>query len=266
MYMEALFVILAVVAYGLAMAVILPGLIQQKGIAAGKAISLAAVGLVAHAYVTGSLIFEGQGQNLSMLNVALLVSFIISCALTITIPKTKLWFLLPIAYGFSVLNLFAAMWMPVDFITHLEGRLGVVFHVSMALFSYATLTIAALYALQMTWLDYKLKHKNAAALNPNLPPLLKVERQLFNLIIVGTSLLSITLITGLLFIPDIFASDKGHKIILSFIAWLIYGTLIWGHFKQGWRGNKVTWMTVIGATCLTLGYFGSRFVREVLLS
>ncbi|MBM7037866.1 cytochrome C assembly family protein [Vibrio ulleungensis] len=264
--MDALLVILAIVAYSLAMAVILPGLLHKKGIPMSKALTLSGVGLLAHGALTASLIFEGQGQNLGLLNVTLLVSFIISCALTITIPKTKLWFLLPIAYGFSILNLIAATWLPVDYITHLEGRIGIVFHVSMALFSYATLTIAALYALQMAWLDYKLKHKNSQALNPNLPPLLKVERQLFNLILVGTGLLSVTLVTGLLFVPDIFASGKGHKILFSFAAWIIYSVLIWGHFKQGWRGNKVTWMTLIGAICLTLGYFGSRFVREVLLT
>jgi ABC-type uncharacterized transport system permease subunit len=50
------------------------------------------------------------------------------------------------------------------------------------------------------------------------------------------------------------------------IAWVIYGVLLWGNFKQGWRGRLTVYVTIIGTSLLTLAYFGSRFVKEFLLS
>ena len=51
-----------------------------------------------------------------------------------------------------------------------------------------------------------------------------------------------------------FAQGKAHKGVLSFIAWIVYSILLWGHYQKGWRGRKVTWFAVAGATLLTLAF------------
>lgn len=180
--------------------------------------------------------------------------------------KTRLWFLLPVVYGFSIISILASSFLPGTFITHFEDKPGLLIHISFALLAYATLTIAALYAIQLAWLDYKLKAKKAMVVNPNLPPLMKVERQLFNIILIGNGLLTLTLLSGYVFLDDMFAKGAAHKSVLSFIAWVIYSILLWGHYRKGWRGKKVTWFAITGATLLTLAYFGSRFVREIILN
>ncbi|MGR5541593.1 cytochrome c biogenesis protein CcsA, partial [Vibrio campbellii] len=68
------------------------------------------------------------------------------------------------------------------------------------------------------------------------------------------------------FIYDMFAQGKAHKAVLSFIAWIVYVVLFWGHYRQGWRGKKITWFALAGAALLTLAYFGSRFVKEIILT
>lgn len=92
-----------------------------------------------------------------------------------------------------------------------------------------------------------------------------VERQLFKLILVGNGLLTVTLLTGLLFLQDMFAQGKTHKAVLSILAWLVYSVLLWGHYRQGWRGRRVIWISLVGAFLLTLAYFGSRFVKEIII-
>ncbi|WP_428771476.1 cytochrome C assembly family protein [Vibrio sp.] len=251
--------------YVLAIATIVPGLVHQTGIRAKTVLVSAILALGIHGWLLSDLIFSGSGQNLSILNVASLISFIISLVLSIAMVKTRIWFLLPVVYGFAALNLLAAAFLPSHFITHLENDPKLLIHISLALFAYATLSIGALYALQLAWLDYKLKAKKATAINPNLPPLLMVERQLFKIILIGTLLLTGTLLTGFVFVGDMFAEGKAHKAILSFIAWIVFSVLLWGHYRQGWRGRKVTWFAVAGASLLTLAYFGSRFVREIIL-
>lgn len=120
----------------------------------------AAIALLFHGWLLSDLILHSSGQNLSILNVASLISFIISLAMSLAMFKTRLWFLLPVAYSFSAINLSAATFLPGTFITHLESDPKLLLHISLALFSYSTLSIGALYALQLAWLDHKLKSKS----------------------------------------------------------------------------------------------------------
>ncbi|TQQ21906.1 cytochrome C assembly family protein [Vibrio cholerae] len=263
--MDNLIAIAAAMLYLLSIATIVPGLVNQTGIRAKTVFISAAIALLFHGWLLSDLILHSSGQNMSILNVASLISFIISLAMSLAMFKTRLWFLLPVAYSFSAINLSAATFLPGTFITHLESDPKLLLHISLALFSYSTLSIGALYALQLAWLDHKLKSKKVFSINPNLPPLLLVERQLFKIILIGNLLLTGTLLTGFIFVQDMFAQGKAHKGILSFVAWIVYSILLWGHYRKGWRGKKVTWFAVAGATLLTLAYFGSRFVREIIL-
>ncbi|WED26192.1 inner membrane protein YpjD [Vibrio sp. DW001] len=265
--MDSLIAIAAAILYAIATATIVSGLSQQTHIKAKTVFVSAALAIILHVWLLhGQIHNSSSGQNLSMLNVASLVSFITSLVMSLAMFKTRLWFLLPVVYGFSIISILASNFLPGAFITHFEGKMGLLIHITIALFAYATLTIAALYAIQLAWLDYKLKNKKAMAVNPNLPPLLKVERQLFNIILIGNGLLTLTLLSGFVFLDDMFARGSAHKSILSFVAWVIYSVLLWGHYQKGWRGKKVTWFAIAGATLLTLAYFGSRFVREIILN
>ncbi len=263
--MDKVIAIVASFFYCLAIATIIPGLVQRTGIKIKGVLLSAVAALIFHGWLLGDLIFNYAGQNLSILNVASLISFIISLVMTVTIVNTRLWFMLPVVYSFSAINVAAASFVPGSFITHLEHNIGLLFHISLALFSYSTLTIGALYALQLAWLDNKLKQKKSLVINPNLPPLLTVERQLFRIILIGYLLLTGTLITGFSYLEALFGTGNAHKGILSFIAWIVYSVLLWGHYRQGWRGKKVTWYALAGSCLLTLAYFGSRFVREIIL-
>lgn len=230
--MDSVIAIAAVILYVLAIATIIPGLSHQSVIKTKTVFASAACALVFHAWLLSDLILDGSGQNLSILNVASLISFIISLAMSIAMLKNRLWFLLPVVYSFAAINLSAAAFLPSTFIKHLENDPKLLIHISLALFSYATLSIGALYALQLAWLDHKLKAKKSLAINPNLPPLLMVERQLFKIILIGNLLLTATLITGYVFVQDMFAEGKAHKAILSFIAWVVYSILLWGHYQK----------------------------------
>lgn len=264
--MDNLIAIAAAFFYSVTIATIIPGLLSQKGIKTRLVFSFAVAALLCHFWLLGDTTLRGYGQNLSILNVASLVSFMISGIMTFAMFKTRLWFLLPIVYGFTAVNILATLFLPGSFVTHLERHSSLLVHISLALFSYSTLIIAALYAVQINWLDHKLKTKKAMAINPNLPPLLMIERQLFRIIAVGNVLLTGTLLTGFLYVDEMFANGKAHKGVLSSLAWIVFSILLWGHYQQGWRGKRVTWLAILGAALLTLAYFGSRFVREVILS
>lgn len=264
--MDIIFALSAAILYFAAIFQIIPGLSSAHQISTKQVFICATSALIFHALTLSQLILADDGQNLSILNVASLMSFIIAVITTGLMQRMRIWILLPVIYSFSAINIAAAAMLPSAFITHLESRPEVLLHISLALFSYATLMIATLYAIQLAWLDYQLKHKKKQIINPNLPPLMTVERQLFNIILIGEILLTLTLLTGFIFAHDLIMQGKAHKAVFSAIAWGVYGILLWGHYRSNWRGKRVIWISSIGAFLLTLAYFGSRFVREVIIA
>ena len=224
------------------------------------------IALVGHANWLYEHIFLLHGQNLPMLNVLSLITFIISLLSTAAAKRLNTGILLPVVYGFTVLNFIAVSYIPSHYITHLETHPQIGAHIIFALLSYSMLTIASLFALQLAYLDWSLKHHKAPLTTIQMPPLMTLEKSLFQFILFGFVLLTCTLLTGFIFLDDMFAQGKAHKAILSMIAWGIYATLLWGHFRNGWRGRLTVYITIIGSSLLTLAYFGSRFVREIILN
>lgn len=222
--------------------------------------------LASHAYWLYQHIIMLSGQNLSILNVLSLVTFIITLLATLTAKRLKTEVLLPVVYTFTVLNLIVITYLPSQFITHIETHLQVATHIILALLAYSILSIASLFALLLAYLDYRLKKRKLPLTKITMPPLMTLEKSLFQIISLGFMLLSCTLLTGFIFVDDMFIQGKAHKAILSIIAWIVYAVLLWGHFRKGWRGRFTIYITIIGSSLLTLAYFGSRFIREFILS
>src|SRR3989338_3121157 len=113
--------------------------------------------------------------------------------------------------------------------------------------------------------DHQLKHKPPSGLIKNSPPLQTMESLLFGFLWAGWALLSLSLLSGALFISDLFAQHLGHKTILSCFAWVVFAVLLWGRHQLGWRGHKAIRWTLAGFCLLMLAYFGSKLVREFIL-
>lgn len=92
-----------------------------------------------------------------------------------------------------------------------------------------------------------------------------MESLLFQLITVGFILLSVTLISGFFFLEDLFAQHVAHKTLLSLIAWCVFGVLLWGRWRFGWRGQTAIRWTLSGFGFLVLAFFGSKLVLELIL-
>ncbi|GHH51536.1 MULTISPECIES: cytochrome C assembly family protein [Gammaproteobacteria] len=138
-------------------------------------------------------------------------------------------------------------------------------HAWLALLAYATLGISALLAI-MLWLQERaLRRRDFHAWLRALPPLTELETLLFRTISVGFALLTLTLVTGLLFVEDFLAQRLLHKTVLSILSWLVFGALLVGRWRNGWRGAKAVHWTLTAMALLVLAFFGSKFVIELVL-
>lgn len=141
-----------------------------------------------------------------------------------------------------------------------------VLHVALSLAAYALLALAALQALVMAYQDLRLRRHNPGGVLRALPPLGDMERLLFQLLALGFAALTLALLSGVLFLGDIFAPHLIEKTALSIGAWLVIGTLLIGRRRAGWRGQTAVNWTLAGFGLLALGYLGSKFVLEFVLA
>ncbi|MBC3766719.1 cytochrome C assembly family protein [Neptunicella marina] len=256
--------IFIIVMYLAATASISTRLFHQQGPQHKLAGIFAIVALVAHAFLLNQRILTEPGQDMSITNVASLIAWLITCSMTFASFSLASALLLPMVYGFSAMVILIQWLLPTHHVMYVQMEPALISHITIALLAYGCLVIAFLYALQLSYINYRLKHRQASLLHSSLPPLMRVESVLFKLLLIGTIMLSLSLISGFFFLDNMLKSQI-HKTVLSCIAWVLYVTVLIGHHKFGWRGKPVVASTIAGAMLLTLAYFGSRFVKEVIL-
>jgi ABC-type uncharacterized transport system permease subunit len=138
-------------------------------------------------------------------------------------------------------------------------------HILLSVAAAALLFAAAVTALLLVFLDRRLRTRRIADLPSILPPLDALERAMFRLIGAGFVLLTLSLFTGFVFVTNLFTQHLIHKTVLSLIAWTIFGVLLIGRIRFGWRGRSAVGWTLSGFGVLALAYFGAKFVLEDVL-
>jgi ABC-type uncharacterized transport system permease subunit len=141
-----------------------------------------------------------------------------------------------------------------------------------ALLAWSSLTIAAFHGIVMTLQESRLHQRGASAgwfgaAIDKLPALLTMEKLLFRLIGIGFVLLTLTVLSGVVFSEQLFgiAMKWDHKTTFTLLSWVLFGVLLAGRRWRGWRGKTALRFTLVGFSTLLLGYVGSRFVLEVIL-
>jgi ABC-type uncharacterized transport system permease subunit len=145
-------------------------------------------------------------------------------------------------------------------------------HIAVAILAYSTLTIAAFHAVLMT-LQLSRLHMPIASRGwlghaiDQLPALLTMEKLLFRLIWMGFILLTLTVLSGLLFSEQLFGKVMrwDHKSVFTLLSWVLFAALLAGRRWRGWRGKTALRFTLAGFATLVLAYVGSHFVLEVVL-
>ncbi len=228
--------------------------------------AMIALALVIH----GWLLFNGlfsQGFNLGFYNALSAIFWLTVLIYWLSDLKHKLHslqaFVLPPAAIFAILPAFTSQ---NHYLPTAEANLFLA-HIGIAILAYSLFTFAALHATLMAIAERSLHNKPTFIKLPSFPPLMVMETLLFRIIAIGFILLTITMVSGMLFSEQIFGKplQLSHKIIFSIASWLIYGSLLYGRYRYGWRGLKAIRWTLAGFALLLLAYIGSKFVLEVIL-
>lgn len=225
-----------------------------------------AFALTLHGWLLFNNLF-GSGFNLGFYNALSAIFWLTVLIYWVSDLKQTLYslqaFVLPPAALFALLPAFTSQnhYLPI------AGASLFMVHIGIAILAYSLFTFAALHALLMSIAQRSLHNKPTFIQLPSFPPLMVMETLLFRILTLGFILLTITLVSGMLFSEQIFAQpiQLNHKTIFSIASWLIYAALLFGHYYYGWRGTKAIRWTLSGFVLLLLAYIGSKFVLEVLL-
>ena len=223
------------------------------------------VGSLSHLTAMALLMIQPEGIDFSLLKSASLV--LATAVLFVTLSSQRFAIqtiqlgLMPIAGLFLILS--------VSLPSSLEPlilSLGTGVHIILSILAYGTYTVAAVMALLLGYSSLRLKHHKMTSLVKHVPPIEALETMLFELIALGTVLLALSVVTGFLFLDDIFAQHLIHKTALSIVALVIFSIISFGHWQYGWRGSRIMRWIFGAYITLTLAYIGSKFVLEWVIN
>lgn len=173
--------------------------------------------------------------------------------------------LAPYMLALGVLGLFA----PDAAQAPLDGPVDawVALHILVSVVTYGLVTIAAVSALAAFLQDRALKTKRPTQFTHTLPSVADCESIAAKLLGWGEGILGLGLVTGMAAqyreTGQLLAFD--HKTVLSVLAFVVIGTLLFVQHKTGLRGRKAARLGLLAYLLLTLGYLGVKVVTGMIL-
>ena len=170
--------------------------------------------------------------------------------------------LLPVAAA----TLALATWNPAQQSAVTAGTWQLDLHILFSVLAYSLFALAAVQAVLLAIQEHHLRNRHPGGYIRALPPLQVMERLLFQMIGTGFVLLSAGTADRLLVSGRYLCPAPGpQNRIYPLPPGCIFGVLLWGRWKFGWRGRKAIRWTLSGFVFLILAYFGSKAVLELIL-
>ena len=218
--------------------------------------------IISHATSLYLLVHTQDGTNLSIFNSASIVALIIS---TIIIMGSRLGSISTtalVAFPLSSIFIIFSINYPLEN-SFISNNLGIKMHIAFSFLAYSFFSVSIIQAFFLLITEHRLKtHRPIMNL---LPPLRLIEDLMFFSTIIAFILLTGGLFIGIISIENIFEQHLTHKIFFSILAWLIFLVLLIGRIKYQLRGKKAAYLMIGGFIFLATGFFGSKFVLEILL-
>ncbi|MBI5451766.1 MAG: cytochrome c biogenesis protein CcsA [Gammaproteobacteria bacterium] len=224
-----------------------------------------ALAVVLHALVLAPKFYTDAGINFGFFNVLSLLGWLMAVMLLAAAWSRPVENLATVIFPLAALTLVLETVLPSHHLLPEDSSLTLRLHILISILSYSLLSVAAVQAMVLAFQDRHLHNKQPGGLIRVLPPLQTMEGLLFQMIGVGFVMVTLSLITGFIYLDDMFAQHVVHKTVLSLIGWLFYAVLLWGRWQFGWRGRRAIRITLSGFGALILAYLGSKLVLELVL-
>jgi ABC-type uncharacterized transport system permease subunit len=227
--------------------------------------TLGGIAVCAHALSAISTIYDGTSIDVGFFRVSSLICWFIAVITLLGLTRRPNSNILAVLFPMAALSILASSISAPVREVRMSISAGIVVHILSSILAYSLLTMSAIQAFGLALQERNLKHHHTGGILRALPPLQTMEKMLFELVWIGVILLSVSILSGVIYIDDIFAQHLVHKTTLSIAAWCMYSVLLWGRHQLGWRSQTAVRWTIGGFFVLMLGYYGSKLVLELIL-
>lgn len=228
--------------------------------------SFGSLAVLAHLISAIGVIRTTSGYHFGIAEISTLITASISLLVLISSLRKPLENLFIGLFPLAILTILVSLTISSNY-PPTEMNLGLALHVLVSILAYSFFTIAALQATFVAYQNNQLKGRQTHGVIRKFPPLQDMEAFLFELLWVGEILLTLGMLVGVVFVADFWQQDGvAHKTVFSVLAWFVFGVLLWGRTAKGWRGTTAIRWTLTGFVFLLLGFYGSKFVIEYVLS
>ena len=214
-----------------------------------------------------SLIVSLQANNhlnLSVFNMVSVNAWFVACISVFWLWRASM------ALGGAVICLVnaVAVALPLVFVSdkpfdqHLSP--GMWWHILTSIAAWTFLSLAFLPALLYGWLFRRLKRKQLKDIS--VSSLVSLEGVMMLQAVTGFILLAIALLTGWMFVDNLFAQHLVHKTVLTFLAWLALGWMIYAYYIRRQRGTPLVVEMCAVFILLLMGYVLSNFILQFVIN
>lgn len=141
-------------------------------------------------------------------------------------------------------------------------------HIAVSVFTYAILTIAAVFGLAVLVQERAVRAKHPTGLSRMLPSVAESEMLQVQLLMASEIVLGVGLLSGMA--TQYFTTGTvivfDHKVLFSLATFAVIGALLIAHSRTGTRGRRVARLVLLAYLLLTLGFPGVKFVTDVLVT
>ncbi len=232
----------------------------------GPTLGLLIIGMLAHAVLLYPYIITLYGLNFNLFNILSFTSLLFLFFYVLFCLYRPIVSLAILAAPTALIGMIVGYFGRAPYQPLTNVGIGLEAHILLSLAAYCLLLMAAVQALFLRLQIRELKHQSIHRFWVNkLPSLQTMESLLFDMILLGFVLLSVALGLGFVYVEDLLGQHIAHKTVFSVLSWLLFGVLLFGHWRAGWRGKRAANITVYAFVLLAIGFIGSKFVLEFLL-
>lgn len=221
--------------------------------------------VVSHGLMLWQLTVSDTGIRLGIFPMASLITGTGAALVVISSLYRRLEWVSAMVFPLSALTIPPVLWIDTGYVPDALDH-GVAAHVLLSILAYAVLAIATAQAVLLLIQHRQLKEGHIRGVMRLFPPIQITEKMLFELLWAGFLLLTAAILTGFVYLQDLFAQQVAHKTVITLFAWVLFASLLAGRHLLGWRAVTAVRLTIAGFALLLLGFFGSRLVLEILLS
>jgi ABC-type uncharacterized transport system permease subunit len=221
------------------------------------------IACISHAYILKDY-WQGDGIFFGLVTSASFISWVVATLLFLTSLTKPVHVIGILVYPLTAVSVILLLLFP-DTNSKLVS-ISIASHVFLSVGAYALLSIAVAQSILLKIQERLLHDHNINTFIDKLPPLQTMEDFFFQTLQMGCILLTLSLVSGFIFVDEFFEQNLSYKTFLSVIAWIVFTGIAIGHKIFGWRGRNTILATQIAFSVLVLAYFGTKLVLERLIT